>query len=69
MPSLSAPTTKQSIHHFALGDLKPRKHYSGGFRIDSTVQQLPTLRGMALSLLTLEPCGVRKPHGIPTPMN
>lgn len=55
----------QSTHHLSLSSLKPHKSYPAGSRIDAHVNDLPVLKGMALSLLTLEPRGVREPHWHP----
>lgn len=52
-------------HLFRLGAMTPQHVYEGGTRADATVNQLPTLKGMALSILTLNPKGVREPHWHP----
>lgn len=52
-------------HCFPLGSLTPQKIRSGGTRSDATVKNFPVLKGLALSLLTLNPKGVREPHWHP----
>lgn len=65
MASAPASYLTRSTHHLSLASIKPQKSYPGGFRIDVHVDDLPVLKGMALSLLTLEPLGVREPHWHP----
>jgi oxalate decarboxylase len=52
-------------HHFSLGSLIPQKKGPGGSRSDATKSNFPALNGMALSLLHLDPKGVREPHWHP----
>jgi oxalate decarboxylase len=57
--------TITSPHLFNLGTIKPQKITPGGSRADAKVEQLPILKGMSLSLLILNPKGVREPHWHP----
>ncbi len=52
-------------HLFSLGSMKPQKVCSGGVRADVSADTLPVLHGLALSLLTLFPKGLREPHWHP----
>lgn len=54
-----------SKHLLQLGSLSPQHKYEAGTRSDATQTQLPVLKGMALSVLTLKPKGVREPHWHP----
>lgn len=57
--------TTTSRHLFNLGTIRPQKSTPGGTRADAKVEQLSVLKGMSLSLLTLNPKGVREPHWHP----
>lgn len=52
-------------HLFELGSIEPQIIRTGGTRADAKVSNVPVLKGMALSLLTLNPKGVREPHWHP----
>lgn len=52
-------------HLLHLGNLKPQKTGEGGTRADGNVNHLPVLKGISLSLLTLEPNAFREPHWHP----
>lgn len=54
-----------SPHHFSVASLKPQKISSGGTRTDAMAREFPVLRGMAISVLHLDPNGVREPHWHP----
>lgn len=54
-----------SPHLFHLDDTKPQKSTSEGSRTDVTRDNLPILEGMSLSLLKLNPQGMREPHWHP----
>lgn len=58
-------TGAEAQHRFSLKALSPEHAFSGGFRLDVTSRRLPALKGMALSLLKLEPQGFREPHWHP----
>lgn len=55
----------RTTHRFPLGSMKPQRSCPGGTRADAKVAQFPALKGMSLSLLTLNPKGVREPHWHP----
>lgn len=52
-------------HHISLTNIKPQKICQNGSRTDVTVNELPALKGMSLSLLNLTPTGIREPHWHP----
>ncbi len=52
-------------HHHTLASLAPQRRAPGGYRIDLRKDDMPTLSGMSLSLLTLNPRGIREPHWHP----
>lgn len=52
-------------HLFHLSATSPQFIYSKGTRIDVSQSLFPVLKGMALSLLSLEPNGFREPHWHP----
>jgi oxalate decarboxylase len=54
-----------SSHLFRLDSMKPQYIYPGGKRVDCNADLFPVLSQIALSLLTLEPKGVRIPHWHP----
>ncbi|MBA3722486.1 MAG: cupin domain-containing protein [Parachlamydiaceae bacterium] len=54
-----------STHLFHLGKTKPQIVCQGGTRTDATIQNLPVLKGMSLSLLKLDPKMMREPHWHP----
>lgn len=54
-----------SPHLFPLGTIPPQTVRSGGTRSDAKAKELAALKGMSLSLLALEPKGVREPHWHP----
>lgn len=56
---------KSSPHLFSFPTVVPHKIYPGGTRTDATKENFPILRGMGLSLLVLQPKGVREPHWHP----
>lgn len=49
-------------HNFHFGALKPQVLKEGGSRTDVRHDQFPSLNRFSLSLLTLDPKGVREPH-------
>lgn len=52
-------------HHFKFSDSSARILRTSGQRIDITQQNFSVLRGMAISLLELNPKGFREPHWHP----
>jgi oxalate decarboxylase len=52
-------------HYYSLGKAQPQLIRNGGQRTDAKVQQLPSLKGLSLSLLELKQGGVREPHWHP----
>jgi oxalate decarboxylase len=52
-------------HYFPIGSQQPKVVRGGGQRIDARVEQLPSLKGMSLSLLELNPRAIREPHWHP----
>lgn len=52
-------------HVFSIGSITPQFRYEAGVRVDVTAKNLPVLKGLALSLLTLHPGGIREPHWHP----
>lgn len=52
-------------HYFSLNSIKPQKIRKGGWRADAKISELSTLKGLSLSLLELNPNGVREPHWHP----
>lgn len=53
------------VHYYSLLAQKPQRNTTAGSRIDVRSRELPVLKGMSLSLLTLQPKGVREPHWHP----
>lgn len=51
-----------SPHLFHLRAHTPQFQRAGGWRIKSSSQEFPILRDISLSLLNLQPLGVREPH-------
>lgn len=58
-------STMSTSHHFSLGTMAPQKKGKGGVRSDATKSNFSVLNGMALSILHLDPKGVREPHWHP----
>lgn len=52
-------------HHHSLFSVKPQKQRKYGSRTDARADLFPCLTGMALSMLIIEPNGLREPHWHP----
>lgn len=55
----------RTTHKFAVLSHEPQRRSRFGSRIDVTAHELPALKGMALSHLTVDVNGVREPHWHP----
>ncbi len=58
-------TAATSTHQFSLGSSKPHITDRGGNRIDAKANVFPALKGMAISLATIDSKGYREPHWHP----
>lgn len=54
-----------SQHNFRLGSTTPQRICKGGSRVDAKASNFPVLKGMSISILTLNPKGFREPHWHP----